>query len=100
MRGYKKIKHLEKEILELQQAGKTYREIGEQSGYSREQVRELVKRYRRRISSYGEGKGIPKKQGRPRKRPLTTQEDYMREINRLKMESELLRSFLQAAGRR
>jgi transposase len=44
---------------------------------------------------------IPKNhRGRPRKTPITTQRELEIENKRLKMEVDLLRSFLQAAGRR
>ena len=43
---------------------------------------------------------IPKRQGRPRKAPLITTKELEIENKRLKMEVDLLRSFLQAAGRR
>lgn len=41
-----------------------------------------------------------KRRGRPRKSPITTQRDLELENTRLKMEVDLLRAFLQAAGRR
>ena len=43
---------------------------------------------------------IPKRRGRKRKTPITTQKELEIENKRLKMEVDLLRSFLQAAGRR
>lgn len=43
---------------------------------------------------------IPKRRGRPRMRLLKLPKEMEQEIKQLKMEVELLRSFLQAAGRR
>lgn len=44
---------------------------------------------------------VPKKRrGRPRTAPITTQKELEQEYKRLKMEVDLLRSFLQGAGRR
>jgi transposase-like protein len=42
----------------------------------------------------------PLRRGRPRKTPITTDKEFELENKRLKMENELLRSFLQLAGRR
>lgn len=43
---------------------------------------------------------IPKRRGRPPKGCVPTEKERDNEIKRLKMENELLRSFLQIAGRR
>ena len=43
---------------------------------------------------------IPKHRGRPRTKPARTISELEKENKQLKMEVELLRSFLQAAGRR
>lgn len=43
---------------------------------------------------------VPRKRGRTRLKLLTTVEEFSQENKRLKMENELLRSFLQAAGRK
>lgn len=43
---------------------------------------------------------IPKRRGRPRTKVARTVVDLEKENKQLKMEIELLRSFLQAAGRR
>jgi transposase-like protein len=43
---------------------------------------------------------IPKRRGQPRKAPMTTERELEIENKRLRMEVDLLRSFLQAAGRR
>jgi len=43
---------------------------------------------------------VPKRRGRPRTKSITSQKEMEHEIKRLRMEIELLRSFLHAAGRR
>lgn len=42
----------------------------------------------------------PRRKGRPRKRAITTQIELEQETKRLRMENELLRDFLRAAGRK
>ena len=45
--------------------------------------------------------GLPsKRKGRPRIKPLTTAEEYEKEIARLEMENKLLRDFLQLTERK
>ena len=100
-RKYTHIKILEPEIVEMKESGKTKREIAEYFGLTTEQVKELLKRYRRRERKIAAGI-MPRPKGRPRKdaapRDLETEQAY--EIDRLKMENKLLRDFLQYAGRK
>jgi transposase len=83
------------QVLEMKARGMTRKAIGETFGLTKEQIKELVKRYNRKKRN----PTVPKPKGRPRKRPLTTEEEYIQRIKRLEMEVELYRSFLQAAGR-
>ncbi len=83
-------------------AGKTQREIAEHFGFSsKEVVRELLKRERRKEAKLAAGI-MPRPKGRPRKdalpRDVAAEQAY--EINRLKMENKLLRDFLQLTGRK
>lgn len=94
-------KHYWKEILakvlELEEQGYTHKKVAEELGYTREQIKGLMKRHhknQRKMPS------VPAKRGRPRTRPLTTQEEFTARIKKLEMENNLLRSFLQAVGRR
>ena len=100
-RKYTHIKTVEPEIVAMNESGKTKREIAEHFGLRIEQVKELLKRYRRRERKIAAGI-MPRPKGRPRKdaapRDLVTEQAY--EINRLKMENKLLRDFLQYAGRK
>ncbi len=83
----------------MKEEGLTYREIGEKLGYTRMQVKEFVRRQRRKLQKLN-SEIVPKHRGRPRKNPITNREEMEQEINRLKMENELLRNFLQSIGRR
>ena len=100
-RKYTKIKAVETEILSMRAAGKTRREIAEALGLEKEQIRNWVNRYNREQARVRAGLK-PKKRGRPRKdsgsRDIVAEQAY--EIQRLKMENELLRNFLRFAGRR
>ena len=99
--NYTHIKFLESEILAMKASGKTKREIAEHYGLKTEQVKELLKRYRRRERKIVAGI-MPRPQGRPGKdappRDVVAEQAY--EINRLKMENKLLRDFLQLTGRK
>lgn len=83
-------------VLEMKAKGYTHRMIGDELGYSQKQVKDLVGRYHKKqrhpILTL-------QKRGRPRKRSLSTEEGYQQRIKQLEMENDLLRSFLQAAGR-
>ena len=100
-RNYTHVKILEPEIVEMRESGKTKREIAEHFGMTTEQVKELLKRYRRRERKIAAGI-TPRHKGRPRKdappRDVVAEQAY--EINRLKMENKLLRDFLQLTGRK
>ena len=99
--SYTHIKVLESEILAMKASGKTKREIAEHFGLKTEQVKELLKRYRRRERKAAAGI-MPRPKGRPRKdaQPRDMVAEQANEINRLKMENKLLRDFLQLTGRK
>lgn len=98
-RIYTHVKQLEETILQLKAQGKTNREIGQKYGLTKKQVINLITRYNRRTEKLQAG--IPlKRRGRPPKTPPSTQKELKHEIKRLEMENALLRSFLQAVGRR
>ena len=102
-REYRHIEQYEKEILELREQGLTKREIGEKFGFSKEQIKGVLQRKRRREErlSYGI---LPKKRGRPPKEQTTQcntaaelQYQLARKearIKQLEMENELMRDFL------
>ena len=84
------------QVLELKKKGYTNRMIGEELGCTKKQIKNLLYRQNNRNSWI---LLIPKKRGRPRKRSISTEEEYQQRIKQLEMENDLLRSFLQAAGR-
>ena len=92
------IKAVEQQIISMREAGMTRREIADELSLEKEQIKNWVARYNRR--KVGLLQGLPaKSNGRPRKRPLTTEEDYVRTIARLQIENRLLRDFLQSTER-
>ena len=95
-RQYQKKQHLLSQINKMLASGMTQKEVEEELGLTGYRpVHELLKRERRKSVP-----GVPKPKGRPRSRPLTTEEAYKREIARLQMENKLLRDFLQSTERR
>jgi len=93
-RAYIHAKKYELRMIKMQQAGNTRREIAEDFGVTKEQVKECIKRYRQRIAA--DASRLPKVRGR---KPAVTLEQYKCENKRLRMENELLRDFLHLAGR-
>jgi hypothetical protein len=85
----------------MKASGKTKREIADYFGLEKEQIKEFLKRYRRRERKIAAGI-MPRPKGRPGKdappRDLVAEQAY--EINRLKMENKLLRDFLQLTRRK
>jgi hypothetical protein len=89
-------KEIMSQVMELRSQGYTRQMIGDELGYTKIQIKNLLSRHR---MSKSKNTTIPAKRGRPRKRPLSTEEEYRQRIIQLGMENDLLRSFLQAAGR-
>ncbi|MDE5670699.1 MAG: imidazolonepropionase [Eubacterium sp.] len=114
-RKYKHVQEYEKEILTLREEGLTHREIGEQLGFSLQEVRKFLERYRGKQRKIEAGQAIHKK-GRPCKNDnelppsiqrldKLSQMKYVmaskdRYIKRLEMENELLRDFLSRTERK
>ena len=98
-RNYTHVKLLESEIVAMKESGKTKREIAEYYGLKTEQVKELLKRYRRRERKIIAGIPIHPK-GRPRKDGQPPHQRERTELERLRMENKLLRDFLQLTGRK
>ena len=114
-REYGHIKEYEAEILTMKEQGKTQREIGEQLGFTKEQVKDFFSRYNRNQRKLAAGIPI-KPKGRPRKNGTSlppsiqqlsklTQLQYElaskeRKIKRLEMENELMRDFLSLTERK
>ena len=99
-RNYTHTQVLLPEIRAMVAAGKTQREIAEHFGFSsKEVVRELLKRERRKEAKIAAGI-IPRPQGRPRKDSQAPHQREKAELERLRMENKLLRDFLQLTGRK
>lgn len=113
-RSYRYIQQYENEILKLKEEGYSQREIGEEIGFSKEQIKEFLKRYRRNQAKIAAEISL-KRKGRPRKNgielppslqqlskvrqlqyELASKERY---IKRLEMENKLMRNFLLVTGR-
>ena len=81
------------EIKQMLEEGKSQREVAEILGLEGDRpVHNLLKREKKK-----EIQGIRKARGR---KPAKTLEEYKRENERLRMENELLRDFLQSTGRK
>ena len=98
-RKYVHVKVLEPEIFEQKRAGKSNREIREQFGLSKKQMENLITRHNK-AEKLLEAGIMPRRRGRPPKNRKLDEIEKDNEIKRLKMENELLRDFLRAAGRR
>lgn len=100
-RKYVKIDEHGKEILELKREGKTNREIAQKLGVDRKCIRNWVTRFNRQQQKLAAGiklrpKGRPRKDTQPR--DIVAEQAY--EIDRLKMENELLRDFMRSMERK
>ena len=98
-RKYTHIKQYEDLILQLKEEGYSHREIGEMTGFTKDEIRGLIKR-RNRMSRKIEEGYVPKPKGRPRVRPITAEEELRKELKKLQMENELLRDFLLETERK
>ena len=86
-------------VLEMRNEGRTNREIGEQFGLSKVQIKKLLERYRKNERKQELGILI-RSIGRPKKLPQDEESKIRFENKQLKMENELLRDFLLATGRK
>ena len=109
-REYRHIQQYEKEILQLKEEGYTKREIGEKLGFSKEQIKSFLNRYRHRQEKLKAGIAL-KKKGRPPKNCFVSEQNKIAElkymlarkeakIKALEMENELMRDFLSLTERK
>ena len=100
-RKYTDIKQIEPELLAMRKAGYTRQEIADHFGLEKSQIKGWITRYNREQARQSAGLP-PRHRGRPRKdaapRDIVLEQQY--EINRLKMENQLLRDFLQFVERK
>ncbi len=97
-RRYTRIKEYESIIIAMREAGRTTREIADELGVDRQQIKWWVSRYNKRQALIMEGK-TPRVKGRPRKDGQPPKQDMQKEMDRLRMENKLLRDFLQSTER-
>ena len=90
---------LEPQILAMREAGLSRRMIADELGLELRQIENWINRQNRTRAKLSLGI-VSKRKGRPRKRPLSTTEEYEQEIARLQMENKLLRDFLQLTERK
>ena len=95
-RKYVKIDEHGKEILELKREGKTNREIAQKFGVDRECIRNWVTRFNRQQRKLTAGIKPRPKDAQPR--DIVAEQAY--EINRLKIENELLWDFMRSMERK
>ena len=98
-RNYTHFRELEPQIIAMREEGMSRTQIAEELGLTWKQVDNWVTRYNKRQAALVTG--LPsKRKGRPRIHPMTTTEEYEKEIARLEMENKLLRDFLQLTERK
>ena len=78
-REYRHIQQYEKEILQLKEEGYTKREIGEKLGFSKEQIKSFLNRYRRRQEKLKAEIAL-KKKIRPPKNCVVSEQDNIAEL--------------------
>ena len=98
-RKYTHFRDIEPRIIAMREEGMTRTQIAEELGLTWKQVDNWVTRYNKRKAALFAGLS-PKHKGRPRLHPMTTTEEYEKEIARLEMENKLLRDFLQSVERK
>lgn len=101
-RNYTHVQALLPEIRAMLAAGRTQREVAGYYGFSdKKVVKGLLERERRKERKLEAGI-LPRPKGRPRKEAvpgdIVAEQAY--EIQRLRMENELLRDFLRCTGRK
>ena len=98
-RKYTHFREIEPQIIAMREEGMSRTQIAEELGLTWKQVDNWVTRYNKRKTALVAG--FPaKRKGRPHVKPLTTTEEYEKEIARLEMENKLLRDFLQLTERK
>ena len=100
MAGKKGMKHypeaIREEIVNKQKTGQSVNSLSKEYGISRWAIQVWCGlRSEKEIAQIA-----PRRRGRPQKERILTGKEKDTEIKRLTMENDLLRSFLQAAGRR
>ena len=97
-RQYTHVQELLPSVLAMKGKGYTLREIANHFGLSKEQIKELCKRERRKERKIKQGYH-PQRKGRPGKAPATQDQLQKKRIVELEMKVELLQNFLSESGR-
>ena len=97
-RQYTHVQELLPSVLAMKGEGCTLREIANHFDLSKEQIKELCKRERRRERKLKHGY-LPQPKGRPRKAPATQEQLQNNRIVELEMKVDLLQNFLSESGR-
>ena len=97
-RKYTHVQKLLPRVLAMKGEGYTNRQIADQFGLSKKQIKELCCRERRKELKISKGY-IPQPQGRPRKTPATQSDLQHHRIIELEMKVESLQNFLSECGR-
>ena len=97
-RQYTHVQELLPGVLAMKGEGCTLREIANHFGLTREQIKGLCKRARQKERRIARGH-LPKPKGRPRKMPISEEEQKQHRICELEMQVELLQNFLSECGR-
>ena len=100
-RKYTHIAELEGVIQAMREAGATRQEIADHFGLTKKEVKDWITRYNRRQAKLEAGI-LPRAKGRPGKdaAPRDIVAEQAHEIQRLRMENQLLRDFLRFTGRK
>ena len=80
------------------EGGRTTREIADEIGVDRQQIKWWLSRYNKCQLLLAEDR-IPKPKGRPGKDGRLPHQDPQKELERLRMENKLLRDFLRSTER-
>ena len=95
-RKWTDIQSAEQAIIQMRKDGRTRQEIADELGFEKVQIKNWINKYNRRQAKLSI---LPKRKGRPRKKPIDEQYAMQLRIKELEREVELYQSFLQAAGR-
>ena len=97
-RKWTNMQELSPQILAMRESGMSRKKIADELGLELRQIENWINRRNRAKTKASLGI-VPKRKGRPRKRSLSTAEEYEKEIAILQMENKLLRDFLQLTER-
>ena len=98
-RKYTHFREIEPQIIAMREEGMSRTQIAEELGLTWKQVDNWVTRYNKRKAALVAGLST-KRKGRALLHPMTSTEEYEKEIARLEMENKLLRDFLQLTERK